>query len=695
MDLASVVPPLPPKKRLRRSLVRPCVGALLVLALVASLASLALAATGFPDVGSTHPYYAAITDLSDRGIINGYTNGNFGPDNPVTRQQFAKMVVLTGGYPVSEANVCPFADVEVSGPGELFPDNYVAVCAANGITLGRTETSFAPYAYITRYQVVSMVVRMADNLRPGLLALPPESWTGTGAWPNDPTHGANAGRAEYNGLLEGLNLSALPPTGFMSRGEVAQVLHNLLLKLGATPGTTTTTTIPATTYSLSTTVPGGHGTITRNPSQSTFNAGATVTLTAVPATGYTFAGWGGNAGGTTNPLAVTMNANKTISATFVPATTYTLTVTVSGGVGGSVTKSPAKASYSAGETVTLTPVPAAGYVFHHWAGDATGTASPVTLTMNANKTVTAFFAPVPTYTLTVTVAGGVGGTVTKNPAKASYAAGESVVLTPVPAAGFVFHHWAGDATGSTKPLTVVMNASKSITAFFAPVPTYTLTVTVSGSGGTVTKSPSKSSYTAGETVTLTANPATNYKFSYWSGDHIGISSPVTITMDSNKTIYAHFEEKTKYTLSVYVSGGGGSTVTKSPAQSYYYEGQTVTLTANPVAGYVFDYWSGDHIGISTSFTITMDGNKSIYAHFKALPRYTLTVTIVNGGSSTVTKVPNQTDYYQGQTVTLTVHEASGATFLYWGGDGGGGSTMSLTVVMNGNKNITAVFRREV
>jgi uncharacterized repeat protein (TIGR02543 family) len=618
MDLKSVV--RASRLRRRRRFFPLLLGAGLLVALIVLLSAVTMA-LAFPDVPAGNPYYEAITDLASRGIIGGYENGNFGPADPVTRQQFAKMIVGTGGYAVSEADVCPFTDVVIGGPSTFFPDNFVAVCAARGITLGKTPATFDPYSQITRYQVISMVVRTADNLQPGLLSFPADGWMGTGPWPGDPTHGVNAERAEYNGLLAGLNLPALSPTGSMPRGEVAQVLHNLLLKLGTGPVTTTTTTTPgATTYTLSTSVPGGHGSITRNPNQSTFTAGATVTLTAVPATGYTFTGWSGNASGTTNPLTVTMNANKTITATFAATTTYTLTVTVSGGVGGTVTKNPSKTSYSPGEVVTLTPVPATGYVFHHWAGDATGTTSPVTVTMNANK---------------------------------------------------------------------------AVTAFFAPAPTYTLTVTVSGSGGTVTKSPSKTSYAAGETVTLTANPATNYKFSYWSGDHIGITSPVTITMDSNKTIYAHFEEKTKYTLSVYVSGGGGSRVDKNPAQSYYYEGQTVTLTANPVAGYVFDYWSGDHIGISTSFTITMDSNKSIYAHFKALPRYTLTVTIVNGGSSTVTKAPNQTDYYQGQTVTLTVHEASGATFLYWGGDGGGGSTMTLTVIMNGNKNITAVFRREV
>jgi hypothetical protein len=61
-----------------------------VLALV--LAAPALAASSFPDVSEDHPYYAAIVDMADRGIISGYTDGNFGIDDPVTRQQFAKLI---------------------------------------------------------------------------------------------------------------------------------------------------------------------------------------------------------------------------------------------------------------------------------------------------------------------------------------------------------------------------------------------------------------------------------------------------------------------------------------------------------------------------------------------------------------------------------------------------------------------------
>ena len=203
--------------------------------------------TKFPGAGgislsdiSSSPYKAAIDRLAAAGIIAGFADGTFRPSDPVTRQQFAKMIVLTGGYPVSEADVCPFTDVAKSGPTTLYPDNYIAVCAAKGITTGTSPTTFNPTGKITRYQVVSMVVRMADNLQPGLLATPPATWSGNATWAANPTHGANAARAEYNGLLTGLDLATLAPTGNMSRGEVAQVLHNLLGKLA--PAMTTSTT---------------------------------------------------------------------------------------------------------------------------------------------------------------------------------------------------------------------------------------------------------------------------------------------------------------------------------------------------------------------------------------------------------------------------------------------------------------------
>lgn len=95
-------------------------------------------------------------------------------------------------------------------------------------------------------------------------------------------HGANAAYAEYNGLLNGIGLAGLSPYGSATRGEVAQILHNLLTKL-APPTTTTTTggsttTVPVSTTTTasttSTTVPGSTTT--------TVPAGSTTTTSTAP-----------------------------------------------------------------------------------------------------------------------------------------------------------------------------------------------------------------------------------------------------------------------------------------------------------------------------------------------------------------------------------------------------------------------------
>ncbi len=81
-----------------------------------------------------------------------------------------------------------------------------------------------------------MVVRAADNLRPGALDEVPAGWMGL-LPAGDPTHGANIKKAEYNGLLDSIWASTTIPipglagwdTGAnATRGEVAQMLWNLL-----------------------------------------------------------------------------------------------------------------------------------------------------------------------------------------------------------------------------------------------------------------------------------------------------------------------------------------------------------------------------------------------------------------------------------------------------------------------------------
>ena len=295
-------------------------------------------------------------------------------------------------------------------------------------------------------------------------------------------------------------------------------------------------------------MPAAGGSVTSAPVGTSFAAGDSVSLTAVPATGYTFSGWtvNGASAGTTNPLSVVMSANKTVQANFtvIPAATYTLTVTPA--TGGTVTPTPSGTSFTAGASVSLAAAATTGFTFSGWTVDGAsgGATNPLSITMSANHTVLANFTAIPATTYTLTVTPATGGTVTPTPSGTSFAAGTNVSLTAAPANGFTFFGWTVDgvSAGSTNPLAITMSANKTVQASFAPVlATYTLTVT-QATGGTVTNTPSGASFSAGASVSLTATPANSYTFSGWTVDGVsaGVANPLVVTMGANKTVQAKF-----------------------------------------------------------------------------------------------------------------------------------------------------------
>lgn len=73
-----------------------------------------------------------------------------------------------------------------------------------------------------------------------------------------------------------------------------------------------------------------------------------------------------------------------------PNQTYTLTTTVNGS--GTITLNPSGGSYSGGTVVQVTASPASGWDFIGWTGDLSGSTNPASVSMNANKSVTANFA---------------------------------------------------------------------------------------------------------------------------------------------------------------------------------------------------------------------------------------------------------------------------------------------------------------
>ena len=148
-----------------------------------------------------------------------------------------------------------------------------------------------------------------------------------------------------------------------------------------------------------------------------------------------------------------------------------------------------------------------------------------------------------------------------------------------------------------------------------PAGTRELTIGVDGQG-TTTPSPASYTYNEGTQVTITATPASGWRFDHWGGDALGTSTTVIITMNSNKNITAYFSQlpPTQYTLTINVSGQG--TTNPGPGTYTYDKGIQVTIIATPASGWRFDHWGGDASGSSPTFVITIDCNKSVTAYFE-------------------------------------------------------------------------------
>lgn len=152
---------------------------------------------------------------------------------------------------------------------------------------------------------------------------------------------------------------------------------------------------------------------------------------------------------------------------------------------------------------------------------------------------------------------------------------------------------------------------------------YTLTVNVSPSGsGSVQVVPLKNNYVNPEQVTLTAVPGVDYAFVGWSGDASGSTNPLTITMNSNKSITAVFESTAPpppediYYLEIYIEPGLSGYVAVDPQKPKYAQDEEVTLTAIPASGNAFLNWGGDASGSTNPLTVIMTDDKSIIANFE-------------------------------------------------------------------------------
>ena len=106
-----------------------------------------------------------------------------------------------------------------------------------------------------------------------------------------------------------------------------------------------------------------------------------------------------------------------------------------------------------------------GSTFAGFYGALTGTTTPQTLVMNANKAVTARFTLNGPYALSLTTSGSGAGTIQVSPS-GPYYYGVSVTIWANVSVGSTFNGFTGSLTGSTTPQVLVMNGNKTIDAQF-------------------------------------------------------------------------------------------------------------------------------------------------------------------------------------------------------------------------------------
>jgi len=142
----------------------------------------------------------------------------------------------------------------------------------------------------------------------------------------------------------------------------------------------------------------------------------------------------------------------------------------------------------------------------------------------------------PMYTLSVRVSPPQTGFVSSSGGE--YESGTQVTLTASPASGYIFDHWSGNVSGTISSINIVMDSDKSVIAHFEEEVTLSVSVSPSGAGSVF---PSEGEYKSGIQLVLTAIQADGYTFDHWSGNATGVSPSITINMNSDKDVTAHFK----------------------------------------------------------------------------------------------------------------------------------------------------------
>ena len=380
-----------------------------------------------------------------------------------------------------------------------------------------------------------------------------------------------------------------------------------------------------------------------------YQQGQQCTVSATPATGYTFLRW------TENGTQVSTNANYTFTVTGnrnlvaqFQQQNYTISVSANPSNGGSVAGGGA---YHYGDNCTVIATPANGYTFLRWTenGNQVSTNATYTFTVTGNRTLVAQFQQ-QSYTITATANPTNGGIVTGG---GTFNYGQSCTLTATPATGYTFVRWTKNgmqvSTNATYTFTVTESA-----AYVAQFSVQSFTVNVSANptdGGTLTGG---GTFNYGQNCTVTATANTGYNFVNWTegGNVVSTNTHYTFPVTSNRTLVANFTLQT-FQITATVDPAEGGTATGSGTYNY---GDEVTITVETNEDWAFQNWTENSAVVAEekTFTIIATANHNFVAHLM----YTEGVDEQSGNKTLI--YPNPVN----DKLTIEAEQALGTVEIY-------------------------------
>ena len=200
------------------------------LALTCAAPAVPASAASYRDTNRTN-YEKAVDALSDAGIINGYPDGTFRPENSISRAEISKILssVILNGYNEEDAEKADdktvHADIRdsalMTGNGAAFKDvdrtnwsaPYIGVSSTCGIVTGYTDNTFHPSKTITYNELTAMAVRACEY----------DMSKVTGAWPANYVAAAKE-LGLYNGMKD--FDPAKDGSNHATRGNSAIIINN-------------------------------------------------------------------------------------------------------------------------------------------------------------------------------------------------------------------------------------------------------------------------------------------------------------------------------------------------------------------------------------------------------------------------------------------------------------------------------------